>query len=193
MKLYLARHGESEGNVKGLLYGRTDCPLTECGRADAAALGERLKDVEIMRCYASPLSRAAETARIALSGRDVPITLLDGLMEQDMGELENTEFERMLALYPEAIGAMLEDWTKVTPPGGESYEQVRARAMECVRAIIAGEGDALIVSHNGALSAVMASLLDAGAGSVDKFWFIHGCYSCLEVRDGRVRLVCFNK
>lgn len=193
MKLYLARHGESEGNVKLLLYGHTDCPLTESGRADARALGRKLAAVDFAHCYASPLSRAADTARMALAGRDVPITLLRGLMEQNMGELENTSFEEMRRLHPEAINAMLEDWSKVTPPGGESYRQVQERAMACVSEIIAKGEDALIVSHNGALSTVMAAMLGTGGGSVDKFWFDHGCYSCLEVTHGRVKLVGFNQ
>jgi alpha-ribazole phosphatase len=192
LKLYLARHGESEGNVKRLLYGHTDCPLTESGRADGRALHDKLAPIELARCYASPLCRAADTARLALAGRDVPITLLRGLMEQHMGELENTSFEEMRRLHPETINAMLEDWSKITPPGGESYRQVQERAMACVREIVARDEDALIVSHNGALSTVMAALLDTGGGSVDKFWFNHGCYSCLELTHGRVKLVGFN-
>lgn len=192
MRLYLARHGESEANVKLLLYGRTDCPLTDKGREDARLLGEKLRDVRIRRCYSSPLSRAAETARIALSGRDVEIEHMDGLMEQDMGELENTSFVEMSEKYAETIRAMLLDWTSCVPPGGESYQQIQARLYPCLDAIIDRGEDALIVAHNGPLCALMARLLDTSPKGIDKFWFKHGCFSCIDIKDGRIRLEYFN-
>ena len=70
MKIYLIRHGQSEGNVRNLWYGITDLPLTDLGRAQAAQVGEKLRDVPLAAAYISPLSRASETADIALRGRD---------------------------------------------------------------------------------------------------------------------------
>ena len=89
MKIYMVRHGESECNVRQMLYGRTDCALTEKGCAQAREVGEKLRGESIRRCISSPLIRAAETARLALWDSNVPIELDDGLMEQDMGEWEN--------------------------------------------------------------------------------------------------------
>ena len=47
MKLYLIRHGQSEGNVKDLWYGRSDLPLTELGRQQAAQVGQKLRDIPL--------------------------------------------------------------------------------------------------------------------------------------------------
>ena len=89
MNLYLIRHGESVCNVQRMLYGRTDCALTELGCRQAREVGEKLRGEDISRCVSSPLIRAAESARLALWDRDIPIELDDGLMEQDMGKWEN--------------------------------------------------------------------------------------------------------
>ena len=82
MKLYLIRHGQSEGNVLQVFHGQFDYPLTAQGRREALLCGEKLRDVPLTRCYASDLRRARDTAALALRGRDVPVTLLPALREQ---------------------------------------------------------------------------------------------------------------
>src|SRR4051794_31477590 len=66
MHLYLVRHGESEGNVKGLIPGRspdTDYPLTDKGRAQALATARRFQQLQRPSIvYHSPARRAKETA-----------------------------------------------------------------------------------------------------------------------------------
>ena len=63
-KFVVVRHGETMANRTGLLQGQTECPLNDNGRAQAAAAGERLKDMHFDAAYASTLSRAWETAEI---------------------------------------------------------------------------------------------------------------------------------
>lgn len=193
MKLYLARHGESEGNAMKVLYGRTDYPLTGQGVADARLLGEKLAGEKIDRCLASPLIRAAETARLALDGRNVPIEFTEDLLEQDMGEYEGKPFLEMLENDPERINAMLDDWTQVVPPGGESFPHIMERVRRCIDGVVAAGEDTLIVAHNGPLSAMLTSLLRIPPSGTGYFWLEHGCWSCVDITDGRVRLVCFNR
>lgn len=193
MKLYLVRHGESECNVQRRLYGRTDCALTEKGCRQAREVGEKLKDEPIGLCICSPLIRAAETARLALAGRGVRIELDDGLMEQDMGELENQPFEEMMRAQPAIVNAMLNDWTTVVPPGGESFDSLRSRVLAVIeRAASRGE-DTLLVAHNGPLSTIMMLLLEMPDSAVNRLWFEQGCWSCIELRGGAARLLYFNK
>ena len=68
MKLYMVRHGESICNLRRLLYGRTDCALTDKGCAQAREVGAKLKSEKIDRCIASPLIRAAVRRRASRSG-----------------------------------------------------------------------------------------------------------------------------
>ena len=193
MKLYLVRHGESVCNVERMLYGRTDCALTDKGREQARAVGEKLAGTAIERCVASPLIRAAGTARIALAGRGVPIELDGRLMEQDMGEWENVHFPTLLEQEPELMRAMLTDWTQVVPPGGESYASVRARVEAVIAEAAAAGRDTLFVAHNGPLSTVLALLLNMPDSAVNSLWFEQGCWSSVELRDGMARLCYFNK
>ena len=66
MKLYLIRHGQSEGNVRQVFHGQFDYPLTAQGRQEALLCGEKLRDVPLTHCYASDLQRARDTAALAL-------------------------------------------------------------------------------------------------------------------------------
>lgn len=194
MKLYLVRHGESVCNVERMLYGRTDCALTDKGREQARAVGEKLAGTAIERCVASPLIRAADTARIALAGRGVPIELDGRLMEQDMGEWENVYFPGLMEREPEVMQAMLFDWTQVIPPEGESFASVKARVAAALERIAADGRDTLLVAHNGPLSTAMALLLGLPDSCVNSFWFDQGYFSCVELLDrGAARLRRFNK
>ena len=58
MKIYLARHGQTDWNVEHKAQGRTDIPLNEVGLEQAKALGESIKNLSFDVCYASPLLRA---------------------------------------------------------------------------------------------------------------------------------------
>ena len=188
MKIYMVRHGESECNVRQMLYGRTDCALTEKGCAQAREVGEKLRGESIRRCISSPLIRAAETARLALWDSNVPIELDDGLMEQDMGEWENVPFLGMLEKQPEIMNAMLDDWTRVVPPGGESYEHLRERVRLVIDGILSRGEDTLIVAHNGPLSTAMTLLMGMPDSSVNRLWFEQGTWSCVEIARGAARL-----
>lgn len=193
MKLYLIRHGESECNVRRRLYGRTDCMLTEKGCRQAREAGEKLRGAGIQRCLASPLIRAAETARLAFMDRSVSIELDDRLMEQDMGTFEDRPFEEMLEQYPELVTAMLTDWTRVVPPEGESFESLRDRVQELLDELRERDEDTVLVSHNGPLSTIMMMLLEMPNSAVNRLWFEQGCWSCIELKNGAARLLYFNK
>ena len=193
MTIYLVRHGESECNVKGMLYGRTDCALTELGRRQAAAVAEKLRGEHIERCVASPLIRASDTAGAAASALGLELEYDERLMEQDMGEWENVPFEDLVREQPKLLDEMFQDWTSVVPPGGESYETLRERVRGVLRGIIERDEDTLIVAHNGPLTTAMILLLDMPDTSVNNLWFEQGTWSCVEIERGRARLKYFNK
>lgn len=70
MNLYVTRHGETQWNAEDKVCGRTDLDLTEKGRKQAQALGEKLAEIPIDAIFVSPLKRAQETCRIAESIRN---------------------------------------------------------------------------------------------------------------------------
>ena len=89
MRLLLARHGQTDSNVHRVLDSRPPgAPLNALGRAQAAALGERLAGWRIESVHASHALRAQETAAPVAAAHGLPLRVVDGVHEVDCGELE---------------------------------------------------------------------------------------------------------
>ena len=67
MIIYVIRHGETDGNHRGVLQGQMDLPLNEMGRNLATVTGKALADIPFDVVISSPLSRARETAELILA------------------------------------------------------------------------------------------------------------------------------
>lgn len=87
MKIYIARHGQTDWNQERRAQGRTDTSLNAAGREQARELREKIKDMRFDAVYSSPLSRAHETAKIA-TGEDYDIICDDRLIERSFGDFE---------------------------------------------------------------------------------------------------------
>jgi probable phosphoglycerate mutase len=151
-QIYLVRHGETEWSRSGQHTGRTDIPLTPLGKEQALDLGRRLTGHPFGLVLTSPLSRAAETARLSGFG---DAERSDDLMEWDYGEFEG----RTTA----DIRKGLPDWTIWAGPwrGGETADQVGARADRVLARCLdpAVEGDSLLFAHGHVLRALTARWL----------------------------------
>ncbi len=187
MKIYLVRHGQSEGNVRSLCYGSTDLPLTPLGREQARLVGKKLKDVPLAHCYVSPLSRARDTAALVLEGREVPTTPVPGLREQHMGRFESLSVEQIRAEDPDFFQRLMSDWTHTCPPEGEPFDTALApRVAAALDAIVEAGEDCLIVAHFGPLSYAVAYLLGLPMESCHRFFPEQGCYTLIEVDKERI-------
>ena len=87
MKIFLIRHGESEGNVAGVI---SDNParivnLTARGRAQAEAAAEKLRTVRFTHAYVSEFARAQQTIEIVLRHQDCPLQVDARLNERKSG------------------------------------------------------------------------------------------------------------
>jgi broad specificity phosphatase PhoE len=149
-EVYLVRHGETEWSLSGQHTGTTDLPLTENGKKVAREVGEKLAGHTFAAVWSSPLSRAVETARLA-GFKDVRLD--DRLREWDYGEYEGKTTPEIRATRP--------DWFlwRDGSPGGESAEQVGARADGLVRDIRRVDGDVLLFAHGHILRVITARWL----------------------------------
>ena len=100
MRLYLARHGETEGNFNGRYCGICDTPLTEKGKAQSLELSLKLREIKFHDIYVSPLKRCRETLNLAL-GKGIEIREDERLRERSFGIFENKTYEEILEKYPE--------------------------------------------------------------------------------------------
>lgn len=150
-ELWLVRHGETEWSRLGRHTGHTDVPLTDAGRAQAASVGRKLAGHEFAAVLSSPLSRALDTARLAGFGDRVETT--DDLLEWDYGDDEGLTTPEIRAERP--------GWTvwQDGPKGGETADQVAARADRVVTRVRAGEGDAVVFAHGHLLRLLAARWL----------------------------------
>jgi broad specificity phosphatase PhoE len=136
--VYLARHGETAWTITGQHTGRTDLPLTERGEINARRLRERLSGLTLAKVFTSPLKRAMRTCELAGFGS---VAEIDGdLFEWDYGDYEGRLSSDILKERP--------DWQLFRDgcPGGESPQQVAARADRAVARVRAVSGDVLLFS-----------------------------------------------
>jgi broad specificity phosphatase PhoE len=138
-QLWLVRHGETEWSRSGQHTGKTDLPLTSVGEQQAKEIGKLLRGQRFGLVLTSPLLRARETCRLAGYG---DVAVVDpNLQEWDYGEYEGKTTAEIQEKRP---GWSL--WSDGVP-GGESIQQVAARAQAVVDRVLAGSGDALLFAH----------------------------------------------
>jgi broad specificity phosphatase PhoE len=137
--IYLARHGETEWSLSGQHTGLTDIPLTERGERNARSLGERLRGTHFLKVLTSPLQRARRTCELAGFAAQAEI-------DPDLIEWNYGEYEGKLTVD---IRKERPDWFLFRDgcPGGESPEEVAARADRVIARLRAIGGDVLLFSH----------------------------------------------
>ena len=89
--LYIIRHGETEWNVKNLLQGHLDSPLTETGVAQAKMRAEALAGVHFDAIFSSDSMRAHRTAEIIKLDRDILVQTSKLLRESNLGKFQGME------------------------------------------------------------------------------------------------------
>src|SRR6516164_8054713 len=134
--VYLARHGETAWSLTGQHTGLTDLPLTEHGERNAASLGERMRGLRFTKVFTSPLQRAARTCELASFKAQAEVDR--DLLEWNYGQYEG---RRTVEIHRERPGWQL---FRDGCPGGESPEQVGARADRVIGRMRAIQGDVLI-------------------------------------------------
>src|SRR5207237_1992292 len=146
--VYLARHGETAWSLSGQHTGRTDLPLTERGEQQARALGQRLCGASFVKAFTSPSQRARRTAELAGFGGLAEID--PDLAEWDYGQYEGRRTADILAERPGWF--LFHDGA----PGGETPDQVAARADRVVQRVRAIHGNVAIFS-SGHISRLFAA------------------------------------
>jgi probable phosphoglycerate mutase len=161
IRILLIRHGETDWNHTHRFQGRSDVPLNRKGVKQAEALGSALKLELLAAIYTSPLSRAAETARIIGSFHpDAPIYTDDGLIEMDLGDFDGIQAPRWADQYPEFLKEWRRDPSRLRMPGGETLSEVQSRAIETLGRIIRpyDPGSTLAVAcHNFVILSILCS------------------------------------
>jgi len=194
LTLILVRHGETAFNAEGRIQGHHDVPLSDTGRAQAARLGRRLAASWArtspalpgppVAAYSSDLSRAAETASLALApladAHRPPLHTTPLLRERSFGAWQGLTTAEIRVRR----GA-----GETEPPHGETERQVWDRMLNALRRIAAAHADApegsaavvLVFGHGGSLRSLLAHAVGAGSETMRAFRLDNTSLSVIEL------------
>lgn len=153
----LMRHGETDWNAARRIQGREDIELNERGREQARRAGLHLKQWTWDAVAASPLRRAAETARIIAGILGVELLPpMEAFIERDFG-----------ALSGRTVGERRGVFRDGEVPGLEPFDEVRARVMAGLEALRRGHPGRrlIVVAHGGVINAALSAISNGAIGS----------------------------
>jgi broad specificity phosphatase PhoE len=158
LTLYLARHGQTDGNADHRLQGGLDIPLNARGRRQAAELAVRIRALNVDVVYCSAPKRSQQTAELARGS--VPLIVLPGLNERRLGKFEGLQIDESTPDVATAYERRSQD-SDDSLDGGESLNQF----FERIRVTLAGiltqhpSGAILIVGHGAANQMIARALM----------------------------------
>lgn len=149
-ELILIRHGETLWNRERRMQGQTDTPLSEIGRAQARALGERMARHAFSAIYSSDLKRAWDTADAIAQLSGHAIVSERRLRERTFGVFEGLTYDEMTQRYPAEHARFSQRDPDYAVPGGESPRQFFERSLGCLEEIAAAHpGETVLVVTHG--------------------------------------------
>lgn len=148
----MIRHGQPEAlDGQKRCIGRTDLPLSHAGMLQAEAVAAYLADKGTCALYASPLIRAADTARIIGQRLRLPVFYDADLQELDAGQWDGLTFSEIASRWPQLYAQRGLHIGTCPPPDGESFQDAGKRLSQALcRICISNIGNIAIVSHSGA-------------------------------------------
>jgi probable phosphoglycerate mutase len=189
---YLVRHGEPA--VFGRINGRTpEIGLSPTGRAEAAAVADRLASEPLDALYSSPMQRTRETAEILAARLDLPIRFRDDVIELDFGEWTGLTFDQVrtdprwpLWQYCRSIASL---------PGGESMRQVQERVVGALFELRQAHpgGSVAIVSHGDVIRAALLFALGMPLDLYSRIEIALASISSVRIDDAGIRVLAVNE
>lgn len=180
MKLYVIRHGESEGNREAVFSGWFQHNLTEKGREDARKAGEILSGIPFDKVYSSDLYRAIDTAKIALPHLECEATPL--IKELNVGIIQGMTYsearEKYGPLYRKPGG---NDYSEI---GGESREDIQKRLIKFLSIVESSPYENVAAFCHGGVMRNFLKLIVGKDTDVNKFDCGNCCIAVFEYKNG---------
>lgn len=192
--VYLIRHVQAIGNVKGFFQGHTDCELSPLGLKQALCLQERFKDIKLDRIYSSPLVRAMETAKAVNFYHNLDIIKNEGLIEINGGLFEKQLWADIAKNYPKELDLWLNSPNKFVIENGDSMQSVYDRMVMTVKQI-AEENDGrtiAIVSHGCAIKNFLCYANNIPLANMNKLgWSDNSAVSKFIFKNGLIQEIIY--
>uniref|UniRef100_A0A7C1FDX2 Histidine phosphatase family protein n=1 Tax=Caldilinea aerophila TaxID=133453 RepID=A0A7C1FDX2_9CHLR len=186
-RVILVRHGETTANHEQRWYGALDAPLTERGRLQVQATGERFRrrrqQEPVDAIYVSPLPRARSTAAAIAAALGIEPIVEEGLREFSIGDWEGRTYRDLID--NEQLWQRWAQDPTFAPPNGESPASFGRRAIETVQRLAERHpGQRIVlVTHGGIISCVLDAWVGGHTGDWIR-WDPHNCAVSELVWDG---------
>lgn len=173
MRIILTRHGETIGNIEGILQGQGHGQLSIEGTKQAQKLGQRFKEEPFDIIYSSDLKRASDTAKeIHKHHQTVPIVFTEKLRERHYGSLEGLKYSEVDSnfkdneAFPKEFSYNPDNIKKYSM---ESPENLIKRAKEFIDEIYEKHKDqtVVIVSHGSFGKAIISVITGESYFDID--------------------------
>ena len=167
--VYLVRHGETDWNLKRIIQGQSDSPLTPLGEKQARELSSELRTVSLDAVFSSDLGRAERTARIIAQAHGLPVQTTPLLRERRFGRYEGQPAAALPRSSDLFAGLSTEERVRFkSSPDVESDEEIVCRLRRFLRqtAPLYAGGTILAVTHGGLMRAFLICI---GFGTYENF------------------------
>ena len=170
-KLILVRHGQTEWNHNLKYQGHSDTCLSAIGKQQARLLARRLQEVPFTAVYASDLQRAFDTAQIVAVSHNLAVQVMPQLREIKFGNWEGLTSAEIEARWPDGIRRLYTEPETLAIPGGETFLQVRERAVAAIQTLVQrhSQDTVVVVSHGGTIRTIICTALGM---SLNQVWSI---------------------
>jgi phosphoserine phosphatase len=169
-KIILARHGHVQGISPERFRGRADLMLTPEGHQQAEATARRIHTAWTPAAvYTSPLSRARATAEAIGTPMGLSTRQIGGLIDIDYGEWQGLTPDQVRTQWPDLLETWYRtpDWTAI--PGGETLQEVLARAVSALREVISRHpSDTVVLVGHDSVNRII--LLHALQLPLSRYW-----------------------
>ena len=196
--LCIARHGETDWNIKGVLQGWIDVPINQLGRSQAIDLALSVESAGITAIWSSPLQRARETAEIVASRLGLPApSCHNGLKERRFGAIQGIPKAELGELNPVLLQQILKRNPATHFEDGESMDEFADRVMTAITgigALHAGER-VLVITHGWVMDAITRHVTDLPRSAIlnlkrrngETLWLEANGQSVAQLRDGAAK------
>lgn len=165
--MYIARHGQTTGDIEDRYGGDYDDHLTEEGQKQARSLAEKLADKNIEIIYSSPRIRAQETSNIIHNMINVRVEFVDDIRERNSyGILTGRVKAEAAKEYPKLAELLRDPHNNIE--GAELYEDFIKRIDSALNTVKAKPYETvLLLTHGGPIRAIFRETLKLGEIEVD--------------------------
>jgi alpha-ribazole phosphatase len=193
-RLIIVRHGQTLWNLERKYQGHSDIALTEKGLKQAEAVAVRLAAEPVNAVYASDLSRAFKTAECIADKHNLKVGLVPALREIKFGDWEGLTYEEITARWPGLLGKLWSTPDELEIPGGESFHQLKERAFDAIKKIVAAhpEQTVVVVAHGGTIGTILCAILNIHLNHVWSIRQDNTAVNIIEYFEGRPTICLLN-